>query len=271
MSQPLEIGRVHQLIHMRPTRTIRTFKYWPVFEMTISRYLLLLLIALPGYSTSAVEDKENVDPWESMNRSIFTFNETLDDYVLLPAAKGYRFVMPDLAERGVTNFISNVYEFNSTINSLLQGRPGNALQSAGRFLVNSTVGLLGLIDVASPMGIEHRPADFGQTLYVWGFEPGPYVMLPLFGPRTVRSSVGYFVDTYSSIPSLLNDPEWAYLFWTVEAVDLRANLIKADELVTGDRYIFIRNAYLQRREYFLTGEVQDSFSEQEASDEYLEF
>ena len=179
--------------------------------------------------------------------------------------------MPDPAERGVSNFISNVYEFNSIFNSLLQGRPGNALHSAARFLVNTTVGLAGLLDVASPMGIEHNPADFGQTLYVWGFDSGPYVMLPVFGPRTVRSGVGYFVDTYTSIPGLIEDQEWAYLFWTVEAIDLRANLIKADELVTGDRYIFLRNAYLQRREYFLTGKIQDSFSEQEKSDEYIDF
>ena len=97
--------------------------------MTSSRFFLLLLLALTGYSAFADEAEEIVDPWESMNRSIFTFNETLDEYALLPAAKGYRYVMPDPAERGVTNFISNVYEFNSVINFLLQGRPGDALQT----------------------------------------------------------------------------------------------------------------------------------------------
>ena len=241
--------------------------------MALMRYFLLLLMAIPAYA-GAADGQENVDPWEPVNRKIFSFNETLDDYVLLPTARGYRYVMPDPAERGVTNFISNVYEFNSFFNSLLQGRPGNAMQSAARFLVNSTVGLAGLIDVATPMGIKHNPADFGQTLYTWGVDSGPYVMLPVFGPRTVRSSAGYLVDTYTSIPGLpglIEDREWAYLFWTVEAVDLRANLIKADELVTGDRYIFIRNAYLQRREYFLTGEVQDSFSDKEKPEDYLEF
>lgn len=242
--------------------------------MTLMRYLLFLLVMYPGYSVWAADGNDDIDPWEPMNRRIFSFNESLDDYVLLPAAKGYRFVMPDPAERGVTNFISNVYEFNSFFNSLLQGRPGNAVQSAARFLVNSTVGLAGLIDVATPMGIKHNPADFGQTLYTWGVESGPYVMLPLFGPRTVRSSAGYFVDTYTSIPGLpglIDDREWAYLFWTIEAVDLRANLIDADDLVTGDRYIFIRNAYLQRREHFLTGKITDSFSEREQPDDYLEF
>jgi phospholipid-binding lipoprotein MlaA len=257
---------------MRPPRTILTIiKCRLVPEMTLSRYLLILLMAFPGYSSSAEEAQKNIDPWEPMNRRIFEFNETLDRYVLLPAAKGYRFVMPDPAERGVSNFIANIYEFNSVINSLLQGRPGNALQSAGRFLVNTTMGLGGILDVASPMGIEHSPADFGQTLFTWGVDSGPYVMLPVYGPRTVRSGIGYFVDTYTSIPSFLDDQQWAYFFWTVEAIDLRANLIKADELVTGDRYIFLRNAYLQRREYFLTGKIQDSFSEQEVSDEYIDF
>ncbi|MEZ5571565.1 MAG: VacJ family lipoprotein [Halioglobus sp.] len=238
--------------------------------MSLPRLFLLLSLVFPGFSW-AFEPAENVDPWEPLNRRIFAFNETLDQYVLLPAAKGYRFVMPDPAERGVSNFIANIYEFNSVVNSLLQGRPGNALLSATRFLVNSTVGLVGLIDVASPMGLEHTPADFDQTLYTWGVDNGPYLMLPVFGPHTVRSTFGYFVDTYSSIPALIDEPVYAYTFWTVEAIDIRANLIKADDLISGDRYIFIRNAYLQRRQYFLSGEIQDTFSQQEEGDEYEEF
>lgn len=236
--------------------------------MTLSRVLFILAIAFPGLPAWGTEAGENIDPWEPMNRRIFAFNETLDAYVLRPTAKGYRFVVPDPAERGVTNFISNIYEFNSVFNSLLQGRPGNAFKSAGRFLVNSTVGLAGLLDVATPMGIEHSPADFDQTLHTWGVAPGPFLMLPLFGPHTVRSTTGYFVDTYTSIPAFLDDPEYAYLFWTVEAIDIRARLLKADDLITGDRYIFIRNAYLERREFFLNGEqVEDSFG----ADEYEEF
>jgi phospholipid-binding lipoprotein MlaA len=234
------------------------------------RYILAFTLLFTGASVHAVDLQDNIDPWELMNRRIFAFNETLDEHLLLPAARGYQFVVPDPAERGVSNFIANIYEFNSIFNSLLQGRPGNAAKSAGRFLVNTTMGLAGLLDVATPMGIEHSPADFGQTLYTWGFDSGPYVMLPVFGPRTVRSSAGYFVDTYTSLPSFAVDREWAYLFWTVEAIDLRAQLIKADDIVTGDRYIFLRNAYLQRREFFLTGEITDSFSEEE-EDDFLEF
>jgi phospholipid-binding lipoprotein MlaA len=253
---------------MHSTRNIPTPQYQPVCSMTLPRLLLHIVMAFSGLFASAAQCSENIDPWEPMNRRIFAFNETLDKYILRPTAKGYRAVVPDPAERGVTNFISNVYEFNSIVNSLLQGRPGNALTSAGRFLVNSTVGLAGLLDVATPMGIEHSPTDFDQTLYTWGVESGPFVMLPVFGPRTVRSATGYFVDTYTSLPAFLDDQEYAYLFWTVEAVDIRAQLLKADELVTGDRYIFIRNAYLERRQFILSGEqVEDSFG----SDEYEEF
>lgn len=237
--------------------------------MNLSRFYLVISLLLCSTSALALDLQDNVDPWEPLNRRIFAFNETLDKYVLLPTARGYQFVMPEPAEQGVSNFIANIYEFNSIFNALLQGRPGNAAKSAGRFLVNTTMGLAGFIDVATPMGIEHSPADFGQTLFTWGVDSGPYVMLPVFGPRTVRSATGYFVDTYTSLPSFAVDREWAYLFWAVEAVDLRAQLIKADDIVSGDRYIFVRNAYLQRREYFLTGEIADSFSEQE--DDFLDF
>jgi phospholipid-binding lipoprotein MlaA len=236
--------------------------------MNLLRLISFALVAFSGLPAWAAESSADIDPWESVNRRIFAFNETLDAHILRPTAKGYRAVMPDPAERGVSNFISNVYEFNSILNSLLQGKPGNAVTSAGRFLVNSTVGLAGLLDVATPMGIEHSPTDFDQTLYTWGVESGPFVMLPVFGPRTVRSATGYFVDTYTSLPAFIDDEAYAYLFWTVEAIDVRAQLLKADELVTGDRYIFIRNAYLERRAFILSGEqVEDTFG----TDEFEEF
>jgi phospholipid-binding lipoprotein MlaA len=231
--------------------------------MISPRYLLLLLLtAIPVAPALGLGEEDNIDPWEPVNRRIFAFNETMDDYVLRPVAKGYRYVVPDPAERSVSNFIANVYEFNSFFNSLLQGRPDNALVSGGRLLVNSTVGLFGLFDVATPMGIEHSPADFGQTLATWGVESGPYIVLPIFGPYTVRDGAGYLVDTYTSLPAMLDDPVQRYGFWTVEAIDIRARLIKADELVFGDPYIFVRNAYLQRRAAFLNGgKVEDSFSD----------
>lgn len=238
--------------------------------MTLSRYLLLALLVLPPAFSWAeeVDNSRNIDPWEGLNRKIFTFNDGLDRWVLRPVAKGYKSVMPEFAQQGVTNFITNIYEFNSFFNALLQGEVGGAGHAGGRFLVNSTLGLLGFFDVASPMGIAPFRADFGQTLAVWGAPSGPFVVLPVFGPRTVRSTVGYFTDTYTSIPYLIREPTWSYVFWTVEIIDYRARLLDAEDLVTGDRYLFIRDAYLQRREAFVRrGEVDDSFSDFEQDSE----
>jgi len=239
--------------------------------MPLSRYLLAIVLLFPLTPVLAAEE-ENIDPWESTNRKIFAFNETLDRYFLRPVAKGYDYVMPDAAQRGVGNFISNIYEFNSVFNSLLQGRLEGAAQSGGRLLVNTTLGILGFFDVATPMGIEPNVSAVGQTLAVWGVEPGPFVMLPVFGPRTVRSGVGVFVDTYSSIPALIENREAAWVFWSIEVVDIRAGLLDADDLITGDRYIFIRDAYLQaRRTYINGGVVEDSFSDFEEQDDWEEF
>lgn len=245
----------------------------------ISRLCLLVLLALPLTSVAEspalfIEEEEpkNIDPWEPMNRKIFAFNETLDRWVLRPVASGYHNVTPDPVERGVANFIDNIYEFNFMFNGLLQGRPDVAATAIGRFMVNTTIGVFGFLDVASRMGIEQQKADFGQTLMTWGVPPGPYVMLPIFGPRTLRSATGYFVDTYTSIPVLAWDTEEAYLFWTVEAISYRAGLLEYDDLVTGDRYVFFRSAYLQQREAFLNGGEApvDDFSDSEEYDDWEE-
>lgn len=229
------------------------------------RVLLLFVLSLPLSSALGQEVLDDSDPWEPMNRKIFAFNETMDRYLLRPAAMGYHKALPDPAERGVANFIANIYEFNHMFNALLQGRPSASAKSTGRFMVNTTVGLLGFFDVATRMGIESERADFGQTLMVWGVDSGPYVMLPIFGPRTLRSATGYFVDTYTSIPPLTWDTEATYLFWTVEAISLRAGLLDYDELITGDRYVFMRSAYLQSRATFLNGGVPppDDFADSE--------
>jgi len=245
--------------------------------MALSRIFLLFLLAIPVVSPAAEENvlaaagHKNMDPWESFNRKMYTFNDTLDRWLLKPVAEGYAFVMPDFAQQGVTNFITNIYGFNSFYNSLLQGELKGATQSGGRFLGNSTVGLAGLLDVATPMGLEPFNADFGQTLAVWGVGTGPFVMMPVIGPRTLRSTTGYFVDTYTSIPALLNDKPIAWTFWTVEIIDYRARLLDVEDLMTGDRYIFMRDAYLQRREAFVNrGVVEDDFSDFEVLDEDFE-
>lgn len=238
------------------------------------RLLIVILLALHVSSalgqdemedSSALgqDEMENIDPWEPVNRKIFAFNETMDRYLLRPVASGYHKVMPEPAQRGVKNFIYNVYEFNFMLNALMQGNPEGVATSVARFMVNTTVGVLGLFDVATKMGIEPQRADFGQTLQKWGFSKGPYVMLPLFGPRTVRSATGYYFDIYTSIPVLMWDTETTYAFWTAELISYRAGLLEYDDLITGDRYVFMRSAYLQSRETFLNGGLAppDDFSD----------
>lgn len=246
------------------------------------RRLLIMLFLLTPLAGLAQEEGEPVgllweeqdgkDPWEPMNRKIFAFNEGLDKYLLRPVAKGYRFVTPDPVESGVTNFILNIYEFNTMFNSLLQGRVDNTIHSMGRFFVNTTIGLLGFFDVATQMGVDRRPADFGQTLAVWGFDSGPFIMVPIAGPRTVRSGTGLLVDSYTNIPSLSGETaiNWTFLF--ADAIDTRAQLLKADQLISGDKYIFLREAYLSQRRFFLEGGVvEDDFSDFGEGEDFEEF
>lgn len=240
--------------------------------MPLSRNFLVFLLLFsmaPAWGQTQPPVK-TIDPWEPMNRKLYVFNDTLDRYLLKPVAKGYHFVMPDFAERGVSNFIDNIYEVNSFFNGILQGQFTGAAYSGGRFVVNSTVGLLGLFDVATSMGITLHPADFGQTLSVWGVGSGPFVMMPIIGPRTVRSTVGYFVDTYTSIPAFW-ETKYAWTFWTVEVIDYRVQLLDAEDLMSGDRYIFMRDAYLSRRAAFVSrGVVVDNFSDYEEGEEDFE-
>jgi len=215
------------------------------------------------WQPQALAAQSNPDPLEPLNRPIFAFNDALDRWMLKPVAKGYDFIMPNIAQRGVGNVLANLYDATSALNSVLQWRWNGAAQSGGRFLLNSTIGLVGIFDVATPLGIESYRTDFGQTLALWGLPEGPYLMLPLFGPRTVRSGTGTLVDTFTlSIPPQLNDRALRNTIWGVELIHGRARLLEADTLISGDRYIFVRDAYLQQREVFVNdGEVVDEFSD----------
>jgi len=256
-----------------------------ILSMALLRYLLLLCLGLSASGVPAQEEQDQLDdplwqriepqkddPWEPMNRKIFMFNEGLDRYMLRPVARGYRFVTPDPVEVGVTNFIRNIYEFNTVANSILQGRVDNTIHSLGRLIINTTIGLGGFFDVAAKMGVDRRPADFGQTLFVWGVDSGPFLMVPVSGPRTVRSGTGLVVDSFSSLPALSQGALFNWSFLGVEAIDTRAQLLRADQLISGDKYIFLREAYLSRRETFLNnGVVDDSFSDFEDWEDFEEF
>ncbi|MEQ8802967.1 MlaA family lipoprotein [Haliea sp.] len=220
--------------------------------------LLCLLLFAPAMAQDAV----NPDPWEGLNRPIFEFNERLDQYLLKPVAKGYQAVLPDPAERGVSNFFSNLRDANSTINAVLQGRPGGAARAGSRFLLNSTIGVLGLFDVASRMGVEPYRTDFGHTLAIWGLPPGPFLMVPMLGPRTVRSGTGTVFDAFTSVEVTIDDVRLRNSLFGLELIDTRARLLKAEELMSGDRYIFVRDAYLQQRRALVNdGVLEDNFSD----------
>ncbi len=240
--------------------------------MKLAHCIFALILLLPVGGLQAQEQEKNPDPLESINRPLFALNNTLDKYLVRPVAVGYDWIMPGFAKRGVGNLFANMYDFNSAINGVLQGRFTGAAKGGGRFVVNSTLGLAGLFDVATPMGIPPYRTDFGHTLAIWGVDSGPYIMVPFFGPRTFRSGTGTIFDTYTSIPTYIDNVRVRNSLWGMELIDGRARLLKADELLTGDPYIFVRDAYLQSRETFVNdGVVQDTFSDFEDEGDWEEF
>ena len=230
--------------------------------MIYPRVILLLMLAFALPQAHAEEESRNVDPLESINRPLFALNDGLDRFLVRPLAIGYDFILPDFAKRGMGNFFANMYDANAAVNSVLQWRFEGAVQSSGRFLVNTTFGLLGLVDVATAMGISPYRTDFGHTLAIWGVPEGPYVMVPLFGPRTFRSGTGTIFDSYVSVQANIDTVRVRNTLWGLELIDGRSRLLRVDDLISGDRYIFVRDAYLQQREIFVNdGVVEDSFSD----------
>ena len=201
------------------------------------------------------EDSPEVDPkdpYENWNRKVFAFNDAIDRWFLRPVAKGYRTVTPDLVDRGITNFFNNLTEIRNFTNSLLQLKGESAVVAVGRFTYNTVFGLGGFFDVANAFELPERPEDFGQTLATWGVDSGPYLMLPLLGPSTPRYFTGMAADGFM-LPSAwdsVENPEWYYLRM-LQIVDKRADLIPAENFISGDRYTFMRNAFLQRREFLI--------------------
>lgn len=198
----------------------------------------------------------NPDPLEPVNRAVFQFNEVTDRWVLRPVASTYADLAPAPVQKGIGNALRNLRDVNYALNALFQGRLKNAASSAGRFALNSTLGLAGVFDVATPAGIETSYADFGQTLSTWGVPAGPFVMLPVIGPSTLRDGSGFAVDAAAlSVPSHIPADDVRLAIWGTAFVHTRAQLIGVDGLLTGDRYIFMRDAYLQRRATALGEEV----------------
>lgn len=222
--------------------------------------LFCLLLVFAGCASIPSGKPDPKDPWERFNRSVFNFNESLDRAVARPVAKGYVKVTPRLVRTGVSNFFSNLETVPNIINDVLQGKMSQAGRDSGRFLLNSTLGLGGLFDPASAAGFEQSDEDLGQTLGKWGVKSGPYLMLPILGPSTVRDAFARAADTYLEPVAYLSDESTRYIIRGVDLLDQRASLLELDAQLerTFDRYAFVRNAWLQRREYQVKdGDVDD--------------
>ena len=191
------------------------------------------------------------DPFEKFNRVMFSFNDTVDQVALKPAATAYKKVLPGFVQTGVSNFFGNLSDLWTGANNLMQGKGSDGASDLGRVALNSTFGILGLFDVASEAGLQKHNEDFGQTLGSWGVSPGPYLMLPLLGPSTVRDTAALPLDIKADPWAYKEPVNWRNVGIAVRAVDQRAAVLDASNLMEEaalDRYEFIRDGFLQRRE-----------------------
>ena len=228
---------------------------------------LLLLVIMPSLAWSV--DDSNRDPWEYYNRKVFAFNDGADRYILAPVARSYQWVTPDPVESGVRNFFSNIDDIMVIANDLLQLKFAQAGSDTGRFLINSTLGVVGFFDVASKVGLEKHRQDFGMTFAHWGAESGPFVMMPLLGPFTVRDGMGAVVASFADvITTQVNHVPTRNALIGTELIDRRASLLAAEGLISGDRYTFLRDIYLQQRDFLTNGAtvVEDSFGDENFED-----
>jgi len=233
------------------------------------RYCILFITFLFSGGCATIEGPPNPDdPFESFNRSMFAFNEGVDKYAFKPVAKGYNFVMPSFASKGVSNFFSNIDDIVVFFNQLLQFKFAAAATTSARFVFNTTFGLLGFFDVATSMDLHKHNEDFGQTLAVWGIPSGPYLVLPFLGPLTVRDSAGLAVDWTFFDPIFSRQTlNQSLATLTIKYIDIRAGLVKASNILdetVPDKYSFIRDAWKLRREFLIyDGQPPDEFSEDE--------
>ena len=211
----------------------------------IAAILMLLLVNLSGCATNNPRD-----PLEPFNRGVYAFNDGLDTVVLKPVAQGYRAVLPQFVRTGIGNFFSNLDDITVFVNSVLQFKIPQAASDLGRFLINSTLGLLGILDVATEFGLEKHNEDFGQTLGYWGIGSGPYLVLPFFGPSSFRDALGRWADSYTDVVWQQDHIRTRNQFYGLRVVDNRSRLLDTEKVLQAaaiDEYTFIRDAYLQRR------------------------
>ncbi|MGI1677542.1 MAG: VacJ family lipoprotein [Cellvibrionaceae bacterium] len=218
-------------------------------------------VMIAGLIGCASTTEKSVDPLAGYNKAMHGFNDTLDSYILKPVAKGYRVVTPDPIENCVNNFFGNLLEIRNILNDALQWKWKQAGNDTGRFVVNSTVGIAGIFDVAKYLSLEKSEGeDFGQTLAVWGVGQGPYIVLPFLGPSNLRDTVGLPFDWAVDPIGYIEHVPTRNSSRAFDFIVSRASILDAEEFVSGDRYTFFREAYTQRRNYLIgDGEIEDDF------------
>ena len=242
---------------------------------TTATFLLALLLTACATTAPPPDQRDPTDPWEPYNRNMYKFNRTLDKAIIRPVATGYETVVPDPVETGITNFFDNLQSLPVMINLTLQGRPGDTARMLERFFLNTVFGLAGFFDVASKYDLPDYDEDLGQTLAVWGWEDSRYFMLPFLGPSTLRDGLARPADSYMDViwRAAIDGREYGI---AVDLIQTRANLLPREEQLKDafDEYLFVRDAWLQNREFKITGERAtpdyDSFLEDEDWEEEQE-
>ena len=230
--------------------------------------LLCATLLAGGCASTPPGDPVEYDPWEAPTRSLYRFNEGLDKISFKPLAKGYVKVIPGPVRRSVTNFSRNLSTPGSMLNNFLQGKPAQGFGEFGRFLINSTIGIGGLFDVAGSAGLEAHREDFGQTAAVWGIPSGPFVMLPFLGPRSVRDALTLPLDIAADPLRYYDDDKVRYSLWLLRLTDVRARLLPLEDLLkdSADPYVTMRESYLQNREF----EIYDGDPPVEDDDDFYD-
>ena len=203
-----------------------------------------------------------VDPFQNINEKTHNLNQTLDLQVASPVARFYKRITPDFLEKGITNFTHNIEDLSIGINNILQGKFNDGLSDFSRFTLNTSIGLLGFIDIASDLGLTKHDEDFGQTLAVWGVPDGPYLVLPGLGPSTTRDTLAMIPDAFLTPLWLIDHDRTSYSLTAIDLIDTRARYLGLESVVIGDEYLFYRDAYLQSRNFEIKdGEVEDDFDD----------
>ena len=217
---------------------------------------LILLLLLSPFTLA------EVDPYQNINEKMHNLNQTLDLQVASPVARFYKRITPDFLEKGITNFTHNIEDLSIGINNILQGKFNEGLSDFSRFTLNTSIGLLGFIDIASDLGLTKHDEDFGQTLAVWGVPDGPYLVLPGLGPSTTRDTLAMIPDAFLTPLWLIDHDRTSYSLTAIDLIDTRARYLGLESVVIGDEYLFYRDAYLQSRNFEIKdGEVEDDFDD----------